>query len=281
MRLYKGLDTMATTKDILNLINNSIAPFSLAEEWDNSGLQVGNPAWQVKKILVALDVSKALLDKAEKWNASLILTHHPLLIKPIKSIDFNSITGDIIYKAAQNKISIISSHTSFDKAENGLNDLFAEMINLKNISCLEIKSCKPLENKKKIGLGRKGELEKSISLLNFAKKIKKKFNLKYLKTAGDINLLIKTVAVCTGSGGSLMDDFFKSKADVFVTGDIKYHEARDIENKSLGLIDVGHFKSEHIGVNLIVEKLKSAVKKAGFNIKIKGFEKEKDPFYIL
>ncbi|OQY02072.1 MAG: Nif3-like dinuclear metal center hexameric protein [Desulfobacteraceae bacterium 4572_130] len=244
---------MATTKDILNLINNSIAPFSLAEEWDNSGLQVGNPAWQVKKILVALDVSKALLDKAEKWNASLILTHHPLLIKPIKSIDFNSITGDIIYKAAQNKISIISSHTSFDKAENGLNDLFAEMINLKNISCLEIKSCKPLENKKKIGLGRKGELEKSIS----------------------------PVAVCTGSGGSLMDDFFKSKADVFVTGDIKYHEARDIENKSLGLIDVGHFKSEHIGVNLIVEKLKSAVKKAGFNIKIKGFEKEKDPFYIL
>ena len=69
---------MVTTKDLLNLINNSIAPFSLAEEWDNSGLQVGNLTWQIKKILVALDVSKALLNKAKKWNANLILTHHPL-----------------------------------------------------------------------------------------------------------------------------------------------------------------------------------------------------------
>ena len=111
--------------------------------------------------------------------------------------------------------------------------------------------------------------------------IKQKLGIEHLRVIGKMTMPVKRIAICTGSGGSLLDDFFKSKADVYVTGDIKYHEARKVEERSKGLIDVGHFGSEHMAIDLLYEKLRPALSKAGLNIELICFKNERDPFTIV
>lgn len=272
----------ATAGTLMELINR-IAPFSLAEEWDNSGLQAGDLSWPVKKVMIALDVSEDVMESAEKWGADLVLTHHPLMFRPIKCIDFGTVQGKIILRAALCKISIISAHTNFDKADKGLNDFFADLIGLSDI--VNLYEDEKISDKKDQGIypgiGRQGKLVSPMNLASFAVQIKDRLGIKNLRVTGDENLPIKKAAVCTGSGGSLLDVFFKSGADVFVTGDIKYHEARDIEQAGLGLIDVGHFSSEHIGVDLLAERLDSYATDSGIDIEIRKFKSDRDPFRII
>ncbi len=273
----------ATTGILMNMVNE-IAPFSLAEDWDNSGLQAGDLSWPVKKVMIALDLSEDVMKAAEQWGADLVLSHHPLIFRPVKCIDFGSVFGNIILRAAVGKISIISAHTNFDKAEHGLNDFFADLIGLNGISNLYEKTggiSDSGDTGYPPGIGRKGKLDTAMTLFSFAMQIKDRLGIKNLRVAGSEELLIKQVAVCTGSGGSLLDMFFKSGADVFVTGDIKYHEARQIEQAGLGLIDVGHFSSEHIGVELLAHGLRSSAADAELDIEIRKFYGEQDPFKII
>ena len=264
----------ATTHDVIRLIDKE-ASFNLAEDWDNSGLQAGDMSWSVKKILIALDPIVEVMLEAAKINADLVLTHHPLFIKSPKCIDFSSMPGSAISISAREKISIISAHTNLDKAENGLNDYFAEIIGLQEIV--------PLLNSDNdiLNIGRKGKLEKADTLNNFAIKVKEKLNLNHLRVIGDKDLKIRTAAVITGSGGSMVDEFIQSKTDVFITGDVKYHEARVIEEKKLGMIDVGHFGSEHIAIQLLADKLASSSKIHNYDFEIFKYENESDPFNIV
>ncbi len=271
----------ATTQDIIDLIDQE-ASFKSAEDWDNSGLQVGKMSWPVKKILIALDLTLEVMKEAVKINADLVLTHHPLLIKFPKCIDFNTLPGSVIELSAKKKISIVSAHTNLDKAENGLNDYFAKIIGLKDITPLSDKSNTENHfNDGNISFGRKGKLEHSNTLKAFALTIKKKLNLTHLRVIGDNDLLIESATVVTGSGGSMIEDFFLSETDVFVTGDVKYHEARIVEEKKLGMIDVGHFGSEYIAIQLLSDKLITASKNKDYDFKIIKYENELDPFNIF
>ncbi len=262
------------TKDIIRLIDKE-ASFNLAEDWDNSGLQAGAESWPVKRVLIALDPSFEVISEAVRLKADLVLTHHPLFLKLPKNIDFNTMPGKVILISAKEKISIVSAHTNLDKAFGGLNDYFAKKIGLKKIVPLvdipgnENLSC----------FGRKGDFGKVVTLKELAVKIKKTLNLNYLRIVGDKNLTLKSAAVITGSGGSMLDSFFLSQADVFITGDVKYHEARMIEEKKSGMIDVGHFGSEHIAIQLLFDKLFAASKEKDYEI-IK-YENESDPFNIV
>ncbi|MCP3899098.1 MAG: Nif3-like dinuclear metal center hexameric protein [Desulfobacteraceae bacterium] len=265
---------MTIIRDIINLIDKE-ASFKFAEDWDNSGLQAGKMSWNVKKILVALDPTLQVMQEAVKLKADLVLTHHPLFIKAPGSIDFDCMPGAAVAIAAKEKISIVSVHTNLDKAHNGLNDYFAQIIRLK-----EIRPLNDCDNDL-LCFGRKGKLEKTILLKDFALLIKGILNLKYVRVIGNPELEISSVAVVTGSGGSMVEDFFQSKADVFVTGDTKYHEARMIEEKGLGMIDVGHFGSEHIAIQLLADKLLTASKNKNYNLQIFKYENELDPFNIF
>ncbi|MBF0303555.1 MAG: Nif3-like dinuclear metal center hexameric protein [Desulfamplus sp.] len=275
-----------TVKEIFSIIND-IAPFTLAEEWDNCGLQVGNFSWCVKKILVALDISMDVMNHAAASRSDLVVSHHPLMLYPPKSIDFSKMPGSAIAIAALHKISVISAHTNLDKVDGGLNDYFANIIGLKNLRIF-ISSNHSSEHLDKStnrdnlnGIGRTGELEQPLSLQEFALYIKKRLKLETIRMTGNHNLSIKKVALCTGSGGSLLKDFFKSGADVYVTGDVKYHEARQIEEAGLGLIDVGHFASERIAVELLCKKLGKIFIENSMNIEIEGFYADSDPFITL
>ncbi|WP_457551852.1 Nif3-like dinuclear metal center hexameric protein [Desulfobacula sp.] len=271
---------MVKTKDILKLLN-IIAPFDIAEEWDNSGLQVGNLNWEVKKVMIGLDVSLSLMMAAQKSHCDLVLTHHPLMIRAKKSIDFNKMPGKAIEIAARHGISVISAHTNLDKANDGLNDYFATKIGIEKTKVFFMDSPSSVLLDEAIGIGRIGYLKVKTPFEKVVRQIKEMLDLPYLRVTGDMQLPVSSIAVCTGSGGSLLDEFLRSKADVYVTGDIKYHEARRVEEYSKGLIDVGHFGSEHMAIDLLFEKLGQAIQKAGLNIEIERFKKEKDPFIIV
>ncbi len=264
---------MVKTKDILELIN-TIAPFDIADDWDNSGLQVGNLNWEVQKVMIGLDVSMALMVAAKESNCDLVLTHHPLTLNPEKFIDFNKMPGRAIEIAAKQRINIISAHTNLDKINDGLNDYFAARIGLTKTKVL-------IPEGELIGHGRIGTLKSQIKLEQLVHKVKEQLDLKLVRVTGDMSLPVKTIAVCTGSGGSLMDLFVKSDADVYITGDIKYHEARLVEENCRALIDVGHFASEHMAVDLLADKLSREIERTGLNIQIKIFKDEKDPFTIV
>ncbi|MCF6248676.1 MAG: Nif3-like dinuclear metal center hexameric protein [Desulfobacula sp.] len=271
---------MVTIADIIEQLN-TFAPFDIAENWDNSGLQVGSQEWEVKKIIIALDVTMPLMEAAKACGANLVITHHPLMINSRNVIDFNTLPGRVIESCAKNRISIVSVHTNLDKTDEGLNDYFAKKIGILNISGNLSDDLSSMQSDQNIGIGRLGEVESELTLSQLATQVKKKLNIDHLRVIGDMTMMVKKIAICTGSGGSLLDDFFCSKADVYITGDIKYHEARKVEELSKGLIDVGHFGSEHMAIDLLYEKLRPALAKAGLKIEMVCFKNERDPFTIV
>jgi len=271
---------MVRTKDILELLN-IIAPFEIAEDWDNSGLQAGNLHGEVKKIIIGLDVSVPLMNAAKQENCDLVLTHHPLMIQAEKSIEFNKMPGCAISIAARHNISIVSVHTNLDKANDGLNDYFAAKLELCKTKVFLIENSSSAPASEMVGMGRIGYLKSPCTLKQLVLHVKEKLNLIHLRVTGNMDLPVTSVAICTGSGGSLLDEFLKSSAEVYITGDMKYHEARRVEEYSKTLIDVGHFGSEHMAIDLLFDKLTQAIQKSGHNIQIIRFEKEKDPFTIV
>ena len=271
-----------TVKKLIDIID-SFAPFSLAENWDNSGLQAGDFGWTIKKIMVSLDVSMAVMEAAKDWGADLVLSHHPLQMSPEKSIDFGRMPGSAIALAARERIGILSAHTNLDKAVNGLNDYFARVIGVECDGPLHFESKigdLPLDHAidRIEGLGRIGHLNSELSLKELVLQIKERLGLESIRVAGDMSLAVKKIALCTGSGGSLIGSFLDSSAQVYITGDLKYHEARQVEMVHRGLIDVGHFASEIIVGDMLKNSLGQALSSVGYDITIKVFQKEKDPF---
>ncbi len=270
-----------TVKQILSLIDTDIAPWHLAESWDNCGLCAGNPEWPVQKVLIGLDPGIPVLQAARQWQADMILTHHPLFITPEKNIDFSVMPGLAIALAAVRKIAIVCAHTNLDKAENGLNDYLADQLDITVIRALEAENKGQDSSAALTGLGRIGTLSKPVSLARMADRIKSQLKVQPVRVVGDPDLVIQKIAVCTGSGGSLIPEFLASGATVYVTGDIKYHEARVIESHGRALIDVGHFASEIIAKDLLARRLNQAVTRAGLSVEIRAFAGETDPFVSI
>lgn len=269
----------ANLSDIIDIIEE-IAPLHLAEKWDNPGLQVGQYDWQVRTIWVSLDPTPEVISAACRKNVDLLVTHHPLIFNPIHTIDFSTPLGSIIKMAARNKIAVYAAHTNLDSAESGINDFLALKLDLDNIEVLgksEIQAGHDIGGQ---GLGRVGKLKERIRLDHLAQKVKEKFNLTIVKVAGRPDMMVEKAAVCSGSGASLLGDFFASTAQVYITGDLRYHDAREVEGAGLGLIDIGHFGSEHLFVKVLAEKLQQAAAQAGIDVVIKAYGDEKDPFVV-
>ena len=217
-------------------------PLSLAMSGDNPGFLVGDKNEKVKKILVALDCTSELIEKAAKVGANLIVTHHPIIYAPLKNVTEKS----RVYKLIKNGISVISMHTNLDVAKGGINDCLANALKLKNIT--------ELYNQEIDFTSRIGELEKPISAEELAFFVKNTLggNIRY----NDGKRLIKRVAVCGGSGSDMFIPALLSKADALVTADIKHSLFITANEKNFTIIDGGHFYTE----NLIIEPLASYLK---------------------
>jgi dinuclear metal center YbgI/SA1388 family protein len=376
--LWKQMKTVRVS-DVIGIINK-IAPSGYAEEWDNPGLQVGDPAAAVERLMVSLDACPSSVAAAIAENCSLLITHHPLIFKPLKRISRQDPVGEIVSRAISANLSIVSLHTNYDIADGGMNDLLAERLGLTDTMPLletgsdelvklsvfvptgheepvkealfrysalignydecsfqvagtgtfrpldravpfigdkgsrssvaesrievllsrdnlgpaisALRKAHPYEEPAidlyqlhnrgaRRGLGRLGSLAAPMSLADFALFAKKSLSAAGVRMVGDGGRLVRRIAICGGSGASLLREASARGADLLLTGDLKYHEARDAQDLGIALVDVGHFASEQIMVQGLSDRLSRECGRLGFSVTVLQCSAEEDPFVFV
>ncbi len=219
--------------DIYNILDK-ISAFSLQEEWDNSGLLIGDLEDEVQKIYLSIDVDEKLIQQMDK--NSLLITHHPIIFSGLKQLQFNKYPARLIKQMIKKNIANIAMHTNFDKTH--LNEYVATKI-------LKLKIVKQE--------GFVIYMKTNEDFDTLAKKVSKSFGFKQI-TCVKTEKKIRTVALVTGSGASLIGSI---QADCLLTGDIKYHDAMKAKSIKLGLIDIGHYESEQYFAKILSNHLKN------------------------
>lgn len=217
-----------TANDVYMAID-AAANFSLAMEFDNAGFLVGDPNETVRGVLVALDVTDAVLEEAVSRGANLIVTHHPVIFHPMKRVTADT----LVWKLIRAGISVICAHTNLDIAAGGVNDLLAENLALRDVTTL------PPD-----GMARVGTLERGMTPPEFAYYVKRMLDANAVRYC-DGGRAIERVAVCGGSGGSFLAEVAASGAQAFVTGDVKHDVMLEAVRLGVTLIDAGHFGTEN------------------------------------
>ena len=355
-----------------------MAPPGLAESWDNPGLQVGDPAAPISRIMVSLDANFPVIEAALTASCDLLLTHHPLIFSAPKSISAATPQGAAIHAAIRGGLAVVSMHTNYDSAEGGLNDLLSARLGLGGCTPLQVSATRelaklavyipkehfervraallphaeilgaysgcsfsgagegtftplegaqpfmgsvgaaerveeyrlellvarealprsiktllavhpyeepafdiyPLLNEgRAFGLGRIGRLPAPVSLAVFAARLSSELSSPGLRYAGNPASQLRKIALCTGGGASLLRTASRAGADALVTGDVKYHDAREAEELGIALIDAGHFPTEIIMVDAITSRLTKLLDETGYDgCQVMPCRIEADPF---
>lgn len=354
-----------------------LAPSKLSQGWDNTGLLLGDPEQQIEKILVTLDITKEVVDEAIEMGANLIITHHPIIFKPISSLRKDKPQGDYIIRLIQNGISVYSAHTNLDVVKGGVNDALASVLGLRDVEILQpigseqlkkivvfvpvkhvnnvreamckagagfigkysdcsfiskgIGTFKPLEGsdpyigstgsleqveeckiesivpenavnrvvkamlsahpyeevaydifklenvKSEYGFARIGKLPEPMELGSFAADLKKRLGVKKLRLVGDIERKIKSVIISAGAYSNITQIAKDRGADVIVSGDLKYHDARELADYDLCAVDAGHFATENVIVPVLTEYI-SKLSNLNMKVQVVASQKSQDIF---
>jgi len=363
-------------QDLVGLIHRLYAP-ELAEDWDNVGLQVGDPGRALDRVMVALDPGLEAVEAARDAGAQALVTHHPLLFKPVKRLTPDDAVGKVLWAAVRDDVAIISAHTNLDCAVDGLNSWLAQKMGVEQAVPLQAvagdylklvvfvpvghedavadalfsagggqigaydqcsfrssgegtfrpgpgtqpyigtvgqrekaeevrletiipkrKLLRVLEKMQKThpyeevaydllplqnqvpgaGLGRIGRLAQQASLGEFAARVKDFLGCDHLRLIGADQMPVRKVALCGGSGAFLLQTAHRQGADVLVTGDVKYHEARQAEELGIALIDAGHFATEQLMIEQVTQSLQAAARQLNWGVAFEAYTGEEDPF---
>lgn len=273
-------------REMLKILEG-VAPRELAEAWDNPGLQVGDPEQRISAVLVSLDPTMAAIREASARRAPLLLTHHPLIFRPISGLDMGSFPGDVIGEAVRGGVAVVSLHTNLDSAEGGINAILAELLDLRDVEVLEktardgaVRQVSPDQSKTaRAGLGRVGNLPEPVPLSVMMAKVVEALEAKRpLRQIGDRRGMVRRVAVVGGAGGSLVGRAVERGADILVTGDVTYHQALDAVRLGLTVIDGGHFLTERAAMRIFAERLKAVLMSGGWDVAVSYVEEERSPF---
>jgi dinuclear metal center YbgI/SA1388 family protein len=363
-------------QDLVGLIHKLYAP-ELAEDWDNVGLQVGDPGRPLDRVMVALDPGLEAVEAARDAGAQALVTHHPLLFKPVKRLTPDDAVGKVLWTAVRDDVAIISAHTNLDCAVDGLNSWLAEKMGVEQAVPLQAvagdylklvvfvpvgheetvadalfsagggqigaydqcsfrssgegtfrpgpgtqpyigtvgqrekteevrletiipkrKLLRVLEKMQKAhpyeevaydllplqnqvpgaGLGRIGKLAQQTTLGEFAASVKDTLGCDHLRLIGADQMPVRKVALCGGSGAFLLQTAHRQGADVLVTGDVKYHEARQAEELGIALIDAGHFATEQLMIEQVTQSLQAAARQLNWGVAFEAYTGEEDPF---
>lgn len=215
-------------------------PKEYALDWDNVGLLAGRDDKEVRCIYIALDASDEVIHAAARQGADMLVTHHPLIFSGMKRITNQDFIGRRILGLIRRDISYYAMHTNYDVL--GMAALSGSMIGLKQPEALEV-TCEAQE-----GIGRIGQLEKAVSLKQCCEDVKRAFHLESVRVFGNPDRTVERIAICPGSGKSVIGEALKKQADVLITGDIGHHEGIDAAAQGMVVIDAGHYGLEHIFV---------------------------------
>lgn len=259
--------------DFLELLEEQ-APSWLAEEWDNPGLQVGELSKEIKKILFALDPTLQAIEEAASREAQLLLTHHPLIFRPLTSLDPEIYPANVIFKAIQEGIAVVAAHTNLDVVPGGISDVLGRLFDLQKTEVLDED---PNPRFPGAGLGRIGHLRKPMTLLAVMDATKTLLGTDDVRVLGSKDLMIRRVAVVGGSGGDMVAVASRRGADLLVTGDINHHNALEAQARGLALIDGGHFYTEKAALRPVKEHFVGKMRDRGWNVSVEIFENENAP----
>lgn len=367
-------------RDIVSIIED-LAPLGLAEEWDNTGWQLGDPGAVVTRVLLALDLSSVVVKEAQEKKAELIICHHPLFMKGIKNLRLDNPRGALIAELIKSNIGVYAAHTNLDSAAGGVNEVLANKIGLIDAEVMHrsagetynklvvfvpvehtdavaeaisragagwigrysdctfrvkgtgtfrplegtnpfigqqgqlektdevrletivpasrvkpvIKAMLashpyeevaydlyPLENQvSSLGFGRVGNLREAVPFADFIINVKENLGLPTARVGGSMWKEIRRVAVCGGSGAEMWPIAAAMGADVFVTGDVKYHTAQDMVAAGVNFVDAGHFATEHLIMPELQNKLSEICGTRGMSVEFILTRRQSDPFMYL
>ncbi|MGO1522214.1 MAG: Nif3-like dinuclear metal center hexameric protein [Nesterenkonia sp.] len=258
-----------TLQQVLD-VTEELWPASLAESWDAVGLVAGRRDRPVRTIHFAVDPVAAVVDEACEAEADLLITHHPLLLRGVTTVEAGTFKGEVIHRLIESGCALLSAHTNGDSAVGGVNDVLAEILGLENTQPL-----KPAEDGlDEEGLGRIGTLPQGTTFGEFAATV---FGVLPavaggVRAAGDRDAIVHRVALCGGSGDSLLSAARDADADVYITADLRHHPASEAREAAGGqrpfLLDVSHFASEWLWLPAAAQSLDHRLNDAGFAVEI-------------
>ncbi len=242
---------MVKVKEIRDFYDE-IAPFYMKFDFDNIGILVGFPDNEVKKVLVALDITDEVIDEAIILGADLIISHHPVIFDPLKRITLDDVKGRKIIKMIQNEISAICLHTNMDSAASGVNDALMNALGVKTSEILCPHGNHP--DGTPYGISRIGCLEEAWELNDYLSLIKANLSANGLRYVSGGRKVYK-IACCGGAGAGDMLKAFDMGCDTYVTSDLKYDHFLLAKELGLNLIDADHFCTENVVVPVLCDKL--------------------------
>nr|WP_240630311.1 Nif3-like dinuclear metal center hexameric protein [Specibacter cremeus] len=258
-------------------------PESLAEDWDRVGLVAGHPGTQVERIMFAVDPTLEVIEEALDWGAQLLITHHPLLLRGVTSIAATTGKGRAVHRLIEGGCALLTIHTNGDSAVGGVSDVLADALGLEDVRPL-MPATHGLPEE---GIGRVGVLPGVETLGDFAARIFESLPSVAggVRVAGDKDALVRTVAVCGGAGDTLFDAVRRSKADVYVTADLRHHPASEAREEAMGgrpyLVDLSHFASEWLWLPQAARSLDNVLADQGFEAELAVSQTNTDPWDFI
>lgn len=234
-------------RDVVTLLE-TVLPRELIEDGDNSGLLIGDMDSDISHIRTALEASEEVLAKAIEDGVDLLLVHHPMIFSPVATVTSETLRGRKTMKMIRNGIALYAAHSNLDRTVGGLNQRFGQQLGFQKARIYDEE-----------GYILISELEMPVTLSDYVNEVREKLGCESLRYVGRDDREIATVAYCTGSGMGLLDDGLFEEADVYITGDLKYHMAMDLHESDYAVIDVGHFGSEAIAAEVLYDLVTGVV----------------------
>lgn len=258
-----------TVKEVFDLLQEK-APFQYQADFDNAGFLVGRGGGAVTKILVSLDITEEVVREAQTLGAELIVSHHPVIFHPARSVTDETLTGQVLLELLEHKIAAICAHTNLDAVAGGVNDALAEALGLTDVGQL----CQEgVDGQgRPYGIGRVGTVAEQ-SPEQFAAFVKKALGANGVRYA-DGGRPIRRVAVGGGACGGMLDDALAQGCDAFVTADVKYNGFLDAKAQGMTLIDAGHYPTENVVCPVLEDWLKRAFTPRGVEVFLSKVHKE-------
>ncbi|MGL5439652.1 MAG: Nif3-like dinuclear metal center hexameric protein [Filifactoraceae bacterium] len=235
------------------------------EDWDNSGLLIGDEENEITNVLVALELTKDVLDLALAKKMDMIITHHPAIFSTIKTIVKKEDERNYIYDLIKNNIALYAAHTNFDKLHDGMDTYIGRLLGGFNFENLENTD---------YGIGFKVDM---VNAKYLGEKLISSLDLEAINAIGNLENNIEKVAVITGSGSDMYSFVKENGAQLFITGDIKYHFAQDILKEDIVVFDIGHYGSEKIFSQVFIEKFANLLK----DLNVECYSGNQNPFKLI
>ena len=268
---------MLSCQVVMNALER-IAPRHLAEDWDNTGLLIGSYAQKVERILVALDVDDIVVAEAIERSADMIVAHHPAIFRGMKQLRTDLPLGRRLAALLTHGIAVAAAHTNLDITRGGVNDVLAARLGLEKLSSF-------ITTEQADGsaesLGRIGTLPAPVAIDDFAHSVRERLGVSHVRLVRAADRPVRRVAVVGGAGAEFIDTAVRRGADVYLTGDVKYHEAQRAAEQGMHLIDAGHFGTERPVLPVLADLLRAELAAEHGTVEILVTEKQRDVFDVI